>query len=67
MKKTLIIILALVSIVLSFFAGRRYEAKYGQAYQDACKMSDCIRCYEDMKGDTVLLEGVVLDKYAFCY
>ena len=65
--KTTIIILALVGMALSFFAGRQYEAGHGQAYQDACKMSDCIRCYEDMKGDTVLLEGVVLDKYAFCY
>lgn len=65
--KATIIILALIGMALSFFAGRRYEAEHGQAYQDACKMSDCIRCYEDMKGDTVLLEGVVLDKYAFCY
>lgn len=70
-------IVALLCIVsaVSFYAGRGYEASYGQTKEDASKMSDFIRCYEDMVSDDSLflelqdefLDNVELNSYAYSY
>ena len=70
-------IVALLCIVsaVSFYAGRDYEAIYGQSYEDASKMSDLIRCYEDIVPDDSLflelqdefLDNIELSNYTYCY
>ena len=59
---------------VSFCIGRDYESQYGQSYEDASKMSDLIRCYDDMASDTLFrelqnefLDSVKLDSYTYCY
>lgn len=59
---------------VSFCIGRDYESQYGQSYEDASKMSDLIRCYDDMTSDTLFLElqdefldNVELNSYAYSY
>ena len=59
---------------VGFTLGRGYEAIYGQSHEDASKMSDLIRCYDDMTSDTLFrelqdefLDSVKLDSYTYCY
>ena len=59
---------------VSFTLGRCHEASYGQAKEDASKMSDLIRCYNDIASDTLFLElqdefldNVELNSYAYSY
>lgn len=59
---------------VSFTLGRDYESQYGQSYEDASKMSDLIRCYEDMASDSLFeelqdeyLDNVELSHYVYCY
>lgn len=59
---------------VSFTLGRCHEASYGQAKEDASKMSDLIRCYNDIASDTLFMElqdefldSVKLDSYTYCY
>lgn len=59
---------------ISFCLGRNYESKFGKAQEDASKMSDVIRCYNDVASDSVFqdiqndfLEGVNVGDYAYCY
>lgn len=59
---------------VSFYAGRDYEASNGQSYEDASKMSDLIRCYDDMTSDTLFMElqdefldSIKLEDYTYCY
>ena len=51
-----IAIVAVASISLGFILGRSYESKYfgKQYYEDACHMSDLIRCYEDHLEDSII-------------
>ena len=42
-----VVLLCVVSAV-SFYAGR---SQYNQCYEDACHMSDLIRCYQDHLND----------------
>jgi hypothetical protein len=52
MKKISIIIIILCVALISFIAGRESRAK---AYEDACHMSDLIRCYMDhLESDSLI-------------
>lgn len=66
--------LLVAGCMVGFTLGRCYEASYGQSYEDASKMSDLIRCYEDMASDTLFMElheefldSIRLDHYVYCY
>ena len=67
--------LLVAGCMVGFTLGRCYEASYGQSYEDASKMSDLIRCYEDMASDDSLflelhnefLDNVKLNSYAYSY
>lgn len=66
--------LLVAGCMVGFTLGRDYEASYGQAKEDASKMSDLIRCYDDMASDTLFrelqdefLDSVKLDSYTYCY
>lgn len=70
------LLMALIVIVsaISFCLGRNYEESYGKTREDASKMSDVIRCYDDTSSDSVFkdiqnefLEGVDLKEYTYCY
>ena len=70
------LLMALIVTVsaISFCLGRNYEASYSQAREDASKMSDVIRCYDDTSSDSIFkgiqnefLEGVDLKEYTYCY
>lgn len=72
--RTIKSIAAVALLCGGFYAGRCYEASYGQAKEDASKMSDFIRCYDDMASDTLFMElqdefldNVKLDSYTYCY
>jgi uncharacterized protein (UPF0333 family) len=75
MKFLKICALLVVGCVVGFYAGRDYEASNGQSYEDASKMSDFIRCYEDMASDDSLflelhnefLDNVKLNYYVYSY
>ena len=75
MKFLKIWVLLVAGCVVGFTLGRCYEASNGQSYEDACKMSDFIRCYEDMASDDSLflelqdefLDNTELDNYVYCY
>ena len=74
MKFLKICALLVVGCVVGFTLGRCYEASNGQSYEDASKMSDLIRCYDDMTSDTLFrelqdefLDSVKLDSYTYCY
>lgn len=56
---TLIIAVAVtLAAAISFCLGRSYEEKYylNKYYEDACRMSDLIRCYEDYLREDSLIE-----------
>ena len=67
--------LLVAGCMVGFTLGRDYEASYGQAKEDASKMSDLIRCYEDIVPDDSLflelhnefLDSVKLNSYTYCY
>lgn len=67
--------LLVAGCMVGFTLGRGYESQYGQSYEDASKMSDLIRCYEDMISDDSLflelheefLDNVKLNNYTYCY
>ena len=66
--------LLVAGCMVGFALGRDYESQYGQSYEDASKMSDLIRCYDDMASDTLFrelqdefLDSVKLDSYTYCY
>ena len=47
-KNVAAVAILLVSCAVSFYAGRN---QYNQCYEDACHMSDLIRCYQDHLND----------------
>lgn len=67
--------LLVAGCMVGFTLGRDYESQYGQSYEDASKMSDFIRCYEDMASDDSLflelqdefLDNIELSNYTYCY
>ena len=67
--------LLVAGCMVGFTLGRCYEASNGQSYEDASKMSDLIRCYEDIVPDDSLflelhnefLDNVKLNSYAYSY
>lgn len=66
--------LLVAGCMVSFTLGRDYESQYGQSYEDASKMSDLIRCYDDMASDTLFMElqdefldSIKLEDYVYCY
>lgn len=66
--------LLVAGCMVGFTLGRDYEASCGQAKEDASKMSDLIRCYDDMTSDTLFkelqnefLDSINLDSYVYCY
>lgn len=74
MKNIKILLLIVIVGTVSFIAGRTYESKFGKAQEDASKMSDLIRCYNDVASDSTFfdiqndfLEGVNVGDYAYCY
>lgn len=74
MKFLKIWILLVVGCIVGFALGRCYEASNGQSYEDASKMSDLIRCYDDMTSDTLFkelqdefLDSIKLEDYTYCY
>lgn len=61
MSNKVIKILVLATIMVAslawgFILGRSYENKYfsSKYYEDACHMSDLIRCYNDHLGDSII-------------
>lgn len=49
--------IAVACLAWGFILGRAYEDKYfgSKYYEDACHMSDLIRCYEDhLKEDSII-------------
>lgn len=73
-KIWLFMALMIIVSVISFYLGRNYEASYGKTREDASKMSDVIRCYDDTSSDSIFkdiqnefLEGVDLKEYTYCY
>ena len=66
--------LLIIGCAVSFMLGRDYESQYGQSYEDASKMSDLIRCYDDRTSDSLFMElqdefldDMKLDNYVYCY
>lgn len=74
MKFLKIWVLLVAGCMVGFTLGRDYESQYGQSYEDASKMSDLIRCYDDMTSDTLFkelqdefLDSIKLEDYTYCY
>lgn len=42
-----VVLLCVMSAVSYHVGEKQYEKKYERCYEDACHMSDLIRCYED--------------------
>lgn len=57
-----------------FETHQQLKTKYERCHRDAAKMSDVIRCYNDVTSDSTFidiqndfLEGVNVGDYAYCY